>query len=325
MGTHSTRIETIAGTAAGIVTPICLHPLDLVKTRLQVRSNAPPTWGDSTRLIRDILHEGGGRALYRGLSPNLIGNVTGLGLYFLLYSSFNQMLLATSRIKRDGKGRLNMYEYFLTSGAAGAITTILTNPIWVIKTRMLTTSAHASSISVPNDRYAYPSFFIGMKTIYRTEGLGGFYRGLVPGMFGVFHGAFQFMAYEKMKFWLGARKASSGSLLHAPSSAGISGGSAQPASLNMLDIAISSGLSRIFANVLTYPHQVLRSRMQAATNQTDIPRRLVPIIRSMWRENGIAAFYRGLGPGLFRILPGTWLTFMTYEKVKTFLGDQRMV
>ncbi|PYH94338.1 putative mitochondrial folate carrier protein Flx1 [Aspergillus ellipticus CBS 707.79] len=322
MGTHSIRIETIAGTAAGIVTPICLHPLDLVKTRLQVRSHAPPTWGDSMRLMRDILHEGGGRALYRGLSPNLIGNVTGLGLYFLLYSSFNQMLLATSKAKRDGKGRLNMYEYFLTSGAAGAITTILTNPIGVIKTRMLTTPAHTSSISVPSDSYAYPSFLIGMKTIYRTEGMGGFFRGLVPGMFGVFHGAFQFMAYEKLKLWLVSRKSCTDNLLHLPDTGNIKAVAIKPTSLTMLDIAIASGLSRIFANVLTYPHQVLRSRMQAAMAETDINQRLITIMRSMWRENGIAAFYRGMGPGLFRLLPGTWLTFITYETVKTMLGER---
>jgi hypothetical protein len=46
---------------------------------------------------------------------------------------------------------------------------------------------------------AYKSLWDGLKRTYKVEGIRGLYKGIVPGLFGVSHGALQFMAYEEMK------------------------------------------------------------------------------------------------------------------------------
>ncbi len=40
-------------------------------------------------------------------------------------------------------------------------------------------------------------------TIYRTEGIRAFYKGLLPSLIGVSHVAVQFPLYEKAKAWAG--------------------------------------------------------------------------------------------------------------------------
>lgn len=45
----------------------------------------------------------------------------------------------------------------------------------------------------------YAGMTDALKKVWKIEGVRGLYRGFVPGMFGVSHGAIQFMTYEEMK------------------------------------------------------------------------------------------------------------------------------
>jgi solute carrier family 25 folate transporter 32 len=89
--------------------------------------------------------------------------------------------------------RLSAGEHMLASALAGACTAMITNPFWLVKTRMC-----ADRASDPN---AYKSLWEGLWKTYQGEGIRGLYKGIVPALFGVSHGALQFMAYEEMKKW----------------------------------------------------------------------------------------------------------------------------
>ncbi|KAI9368012.1 mitochondrial carrier domain-containing protein [Aspergillus egyptiacus] len=300
-GLSSSVVETIAGFTAGIATTLCLHPLDLIKTRLQVDRTSPSRVGSSLRIVRQILHnEGGFAAFYRGLTPNLIGNSSSWALYFLLYGDIKHMI-GHSRLggRPDGvqlQQQLTSSDYFIASGAAGALTSIMTNPIWVIKTRMLATGSKSPG--------AYTSFTTGAMQILRSEGIPGFYRGLVPSLFGVSHGALQFMAYEQLKLYR--------------TRAFLPSGPEKKRELRNLDYFVISTFSKVFAGSITYPYQVLRARLQTYDAQIAYRgfRDAVVQIRS---TEGFAGFYKGLGPNLFRVLPSTWVTFLVYENTRLYL------
>lgn len=183
----------------------------------------------------------------------------------------------------------------------GMLTAVLTNPVWVIKTRMLSTGSHTPG--------AYSSFTTGAKQILQTEGVAGFYRGLLPALFGVSHGALQFMAYEQMKIYR--------SKMSSPEAESETEKNAKR-QLGNLDFFLISSLSKVFAGCVTYPYQVLRSRLQTYEAPL-LYRGAGDAVAQIWAREGLAGFYKGLGPNLFRVLPSTWVTFLVYENTKIYL------
>lgn len=142
----------------------------------------------------------------------------------------------------------------------------------------------------------------GVRQIYVHEGLKGFYRGLIPSLFGVTHGALQFMAYEELKVYRRSHT------------------SLADRDLSTLDYLTLSGLAKVFAGSVTYPYQVVRARLQ----MYDVDRHysgVRDVIAQVWQKEGLSGFYKGLGPNLLRVLPSTWVTFLVYENTKQFLSQ----
>lgn len=247
-----------------------------------------PQWGQSLKIFRSIIAtEGSYRALYRGLITNVVGNSTSWALYFYFYAHTKDLFRNSHPTKPEQP--LTSLDYFLASGLAGVATAVLTNPIWVIKSRILSTGAN-----VPG---AYTSMLHGIRTILRTEGPRGFWHGLIPSLFGISHGAVQFSAYEKLKDY---RRRSHGELSNT-------------------DYLVLSGTAKVVAGTVTYPYQVVRVRLQGY----EAGRRyggLADVVGQTWKREGVRGFYKGLGPSIVRVLPSTCVTFLVYENVKFYLG-----
>lgn len=69
-----------------MVAVLCMHPLDLLKVKFQV-ATASPQGGVGKAIwnsLRDIKTHDGWKGLYRGVGPNIAGNASSWGFYFLL-------------------------------------------------------------------------------------------------------------------------------------------------------------------------------------------------------------------------------------------------
>lgn len=173
------------------------------------------------------------------------------------------------RAQRGASGKLASTDYLLASATSGVLTAICTNPIWVIKTRMISTGRNSPG--------AYRGVIHGAATIMRTEGLRGFYRGLLPSLFGVSHGAIQFMAYEQLK---NHRKAT------------LEAHGKRDGELSNWDYLNLSAVSKIFAGSITYPYQVVRSRLQTYDAEGKY-KGAGDLVMQVYKREGFRGFYKG--------------------------------
>jgi solute carrier family 25 (mitochondrial folate transporter), member 32 len=87
---------------------------------------------------------------------------------------------------------------------------------------------------------------------------------------------------------------------------------------NEATLALST-LAKLVAGATTYPLQVMRSRLQTYQTEERFGRGIRGVATRLWVEEGWRGFYRGLVPGVVRVLPATWVTFLVYENVKFYL------
>lgn len=138
---------------------------------------------------------------------------------------------------------------------------------------------------------AYTSISDGVRQTWRAEGLPGFYRGLIPSLFGVSHGAVQFMAYEQLKIWRMSQLTGQG-VVEATRNTATGSGPKPQAELSNWDFLTLSASSKIFAGSITYPYQVLRARLQVYDAKAKY-KNARDLMKQIWVKEGIAGFYKG--------------------------------
>ena len=120
-------IKLGVGAVAGIVGTSCIFPIDMIKTRLQATTSAAT---NPIKVFQNIVsNEGGIRALYRGLGPNLIGVTPEKAIKLAANELFREYFE-----KEDGS--IEVYQEVLAGGGAGFCQVIATNPMEIVKIRM---------------------------------------------------------------------------------------------------------------------------------------------------------------------------------------------
>jgi solute carrier family 25 protein 38 len=285
----------LAGLTSGISSAVLLQPADLLKTRVQQSRSS-----SLLPVLRSILASPNpATQLWRGTLPSALRTGLGSALYFSTLSSFRQ-IVANNQARKLGSTSLSIADGVLpksssvlpklsntqnmfTGATARVFAGFVLMPFTVIKVRY------------ESDLYAYRSLLGASRDIISKEGFKGFFTGFgatavrdapYAGLYVVF--------YEMSKKRLNAS--------FDASTAGTA------AAVNASSGVIAAGL----ATAITNPFDAVKTRLQLMPAKYG---NMVKATRTMLREDGLKAFFDGLGLRMGRKAISSALAWTVYEEL----------
>ncbi|XP_040999779.1 probable mitochondrial adenine nucleotide transporter BTL1 isoform X1 [Juglans microcarpa x Juglans regia] len=150
----------VAGAAAGIVSTLVCHPLEVLKDRMTVSREVYPSLSIA---ISKIYKDGGIGAFYAGISPTLIGMLPYSTCYYYMYEK-----LKKSYCQAKNKKSLNRPEMLLVGALAGFTASTISFPLEVARKRLMVGALEGK---------CPPHMAAALSEVIREEGLRGLYRG----------------------------------------------------------------------------------------------------------------------------------------------------
>jgi solute carrier family 25 protein 33/36 len=276
----------------------------VIKTQLQ-SSNTEliKAKGRPTEIAKRIFEQDGVQGFFRGLPPTLVGIIPSRSAYFYVYQRTKKIL--SPRLPEGSPGNA-----LIAGFLAGVAGNTLTNPIWMVRTRMQLLIDHNAG------QRQYTGYRDAITTIFREEGAGGFYKGISASYWGCAEGALQFILYEQAKT----------RLLERQNRKRNEDGLPPTQELPKATYFWAAAVSKALAAVATYPHEVARTRLREQA-QSGIFK-----YNGMWQtlglmaqEEGTKSLYSGMGVHLMKVVPNSALMFLTYEIVRGWLDGHTIV
>ena len=276
--------------AAGIsavITVTGIHPIDVVKTRLQISGKETRNYGSLgiTGTIKTIYKEEGVGAFWKGVNAAWLREASYTSLRLGLYSPIKQLMGINNQS--------NFLLKFSAGSLAGAIGSLFGNPFDVIKTKMMTFEGKNTIL-----------FSQTMKDLYRLEGLNGFYKGLQANLMRacVLNGT-KMACYDEIKQFIVKTNV-------VPS--GIP---------TQFCAAFFSGF---FMASTVAPFDMIRTKLMNQNASNKIYNGFIDCLIKIVKERGVSGLYAGFIPIWYRFAPTTCLQLVIFEQIKPIFGVDKM-
>ncbi|KAF7967534.1 hypothetical protein HWV62_33992 [Athelia sp. TMB] len=159
-----------AGVMAGLANGVVSGPVEHIRIRLQTQSDKNKLYRGPFDAMKKIYSAHGIAGIYKGQGVTLLRETTGYAVYFLAYEKLMQREMAQKGIKREEISASHAVPYGATAGYLWAVI----YPIDMIKSRIQTDGFS------PSTGQKYKSALDGVRTVWRSDGIGAFTRGLGP-------------------------------------------------------------------------------------------------------------------------------------------------
>jgi len=302
----------MASALSGAMARVPCHPIDTIKARLQTQTwikGSGTVYRNFVHGLGEIWRAEGLRGLYRGFGPTVLGSIPASCVYFTAYE------LTKSELGKHFSGDSPFFVHLAGGMIAETVSCVLWVPIDVVKERMqiqsLPKGSSAAELKLAQGHGFYSGGADAMRSIWRTEGLAGFYRGYGATVlsFGPFS-ALYFTFYEQLK-----RKIERSYFDRAQETYV----SQMPTSVFLFCGAVAGAGASFFTN----PLDLVKLRMQVQRQSgREVPSAerylhtgdgLVKLARS----EGMPGMLRGVGARMAFHAPATAIGMALFEKLKT--------
>jgi len=267
-----------AGAIAGISEILTFYPLDVVKTRMQLETGKSSV-GLVGSFKKIIAEEGAGR-LYRGLVPPLMLEAPKRATKFAANDFWGKTYKNLTGTQQITQGLS-----ILTGASAGATESFVVVPFELVKIKL---QDKASKFAGPLDV---------VRHVVKTQGLiGGLYTGMESTFWRhVWWNGGYFGCIHQMRAVLPK---------------------AETPQAQLMNNFISGTVGGLVGTALNTPFDVVKSRIQGAAREPGVAPKYnwtYPALVTIYREEGVAALYKGFVPKVLRLAPGGGVLLLVVE------------
>ncbi|OLN92238.1 Peroxisomal membrane protein PMP47A [Colletotrichum chlorophyti] len=267
--------HALAGAGGGLLSMALTYPLITLSTRAQVESKR----ADSAFLtaVQKIVAREGVSGLYSGLESALFGISVTNFVYYYWYEFTRAFFEAAAEKAGRASKKLTTVESMIAGAIAGSATVIITNPIWVVNTRMTTRSQSKDADAKDEEAQSAkprksPSTIGTLLALLKNEGPQALFSGVIPALVLVINPILQYTLFEQMKNAVEKKRRVTPTIAF-----------------------FLGALGKLFATSVTYPYITVKSQMHVAGNG-EKKEGMSQAISRVIKEEGYAGLYKGIGP-----------------------------
>ncbi|RDA94862.1 hypothetical protein CP533_4276 [Ophiocordyceps camponoti-saundersi (nom. inval.)] len=270
--------HALAGAGGGILSMILTYPLITLSTRAQVESTKAET--GFVAAVRRIVAREGVAGLYAGVNSALFGISVTNFVYYYWYEWTRGFFERAARSAGRASKKLTTVESMIAGAIAGSATVVITNPIWVVNTRVTTRRQSTADADLEaagggsSRASAAPSTIGTLMSLLRNEGPQALFAGVIPALVLVINPILQYTLFEQMKNAVEKRQKAV-----TPTIAFLLG-----------------ALGKLFATSVTYPYITVKSQMHVAGRNSAKKEGMSQTLRRVIKDEGYAGLYKGIGP-----------------------------
>uniref|UniRef100_H2TW33 Si:dkey-150i13.2 n=1 Tax=Takifugu rubripes TaxID=31033 RepID=H2TW33_TAKRU len=271
----------VAGGVAGACLLLAGHPLDTIKVRLQTqpRSSCTVLYTGTYDCFRKTVSKEGLLGLYKGMGAPLAGVAPMMAISFFGFGLGKQLQ------QTDLNSPLTHTQVFLSGCLAGVFTTVIVAPGERIKCLL--------QVQASGGKLKYSGPLDCAVRLYKEQGIRSVYKGTVLTLIrDVPSNGLYFLTYEYLKRAL------------TPEGQSVS-------QLSTPNILLAGGVAGILNWTIALPPDVLKSNFQTAAEGKYSG--LLDVLRTLLREEGPAALYKGFNAVFLRAFPANAACFLGFE------------